>query len=110
VHGVHAGDLWPRLGRVLIAARTTTFKQLGRRSKTRSPAGTTITPRRSCLGEDLGGHGRPRHLPTAARSLPRLDHVDSSRAEHRGMIRAYGIDLPASARGTESRTTLSFQT
>jgi hypothetical protein len=30
VRGVHAGDLWPRLGRVLIAVRTATFKQLGK--------------------------------------------------------------------------------
>ena len=30
VHGVHTGDLWPRPGRVLIAARTTTFEQLGK--------------------------------------------------------------------------------
>ena len=30
VHGVHTGDLWPRPGRVLIAARTVTFEQLGR--------------------------------------------------------------------------------
>jgi Plasmid pRiA4b ORF-3-like protein len=29
VHGVHPGDLWPRPGRVLIAARITTFEQLG---------------------------------------------------------------------------------
>jgi hypothetical protein len=30
VHGVHTGDLWPRPGRVLIAARTATFEQLGK--------------------------------------------------------------------------------
>jgi hypothetical protein len=30
VHGVHIGDLWPRPGRVLIAARTATFEQLGK--------------------------------------------------------------------------------
>jgi len=30
VHGVHTGDLWPRPGRVLIAARSTMFEQLGR--------------------------------------------------------------------------------
>lgn len=30
VHGVHTGDLWPRPGRVLIAARTTTFEQFGK--------------------------------------------------------------------------------
>jgi hypothetical protein len=30
VHGVHNGDLWPRPGRVLIAARTATFEQLGK--------------------------------------------------------------------------------
>ncbi len=30
VHGVHPGDLWPRPGRILIAARTTTFEQLGK--------------------------------------------------------------------------------
>jgi hypothetical protein len=29
VHGVHTGDLWPRPGRVLIAARTATFEQFG---------------------------------------------------------------------------------
>ena len=29
-HGVHTGDLWPRPGRVLIAARTATFEQLGK--------------------------------------------------------------------------------
>jgi hypothetical protein len=27
VHGVPTGDLWPRSGRVLIAARTATFEQ-----------------------------------------------------------------------------------
>lgn len=27
VHGGHVGDLWPRPGRVLIAARATTFEQ-----------------------------------------------------------------------------------
>jgi hypothetical protein len=30
VHGVHTGDLWPRPGRVLIAARSATFEQLGK--------------------------------------------------------------------------------
>jgi hypothetical protein len=30
VPGVHTEDLWPRPGRVLIAARTATFEQLGR--------------------------------------------------------------------------------
>ena len=30
VHGVHTGDLWPRPGRVPIAARATTFEQLGK--------------------------------------------------------------------------------
>jgi hypothetical protein len=30
VHGMHAGDLRPRPGRVLIAARTATFEQLGK--------------------------------------------------------------------------------
>lgn len=30
VHGIHTGDLWPRPGRVLIAARTATFEQLGK--------------------------------------------------------------------------------
>jgi hypothetical protein len=30
VHGMHTGDLWPRPGRVLIAARTATFEQLGK--------------------------------------------------------------------------------
>lgn len=30
VHGVHTRDLWPRPGRVLIAARTATFEQLGK--------------------------------------------------------------------------------
>ncbi len=29
VHGVHTGDLWPRPGRILIAARTATFEQFG---------------------------------------------------------------------------------
>jgi Plasmid pRiA4b ORF-3-like protein len=30
VHGVHTEDLWPRPGRMLIAARTATFEQLGK--------------------------------------------------------------------------------
>jgi hypothetical protein len=30
VHGVHTGDSWPKPGRVLIAARTGTFEQLGK--------------------------------------------------------------------------------
>lgn len=30
VHGMHTGDLWPRPGRVLLAARTATFEQLGK--------------------------------------------------------------------------------
>lgn len=68
VHGAHTGDLWPRPGRVLIAARTTTFEHFGNaiddafgrwdRSHLHEftlADGTVITPTRWQDGEEPDG-------------------------------------------------------
>jgi hypothetical protein len=68
VHGGHTGDLWPRPGRTLVAARSTTFEQLASaiddafarwdRSHLHEftlDDGTVITPIRSWDGEEPEG-------------------------------------------------------